>query len=91
MMPCWQTVSIIAKMLNKDFTPEEVIEQILVNQELLLRTAIKFVTPHCIDKDNRDWLNLNHCLVDEYHRTREKTEEEPVDRYWKPKRGTWDK
>ena len=76
-------------MLNKDFTPEEVLEQILVNQELLLRTAIRFVTPHCADKDNRDWLNLNHCLIDEFHRTREKTGEEFEGQFWKPDRGRW--
>ena len=69
--------------MNKDFTPEEVLEQILVNQELLLRTAIRFVTPHCADRDNESWLNLNHSLVDEYHRTRELTGEEYVGQFWK--------
>lgn len=42
--------------------PDEVLTQILVNQELLLKTAIRFVTPHCADKDNRSWLDLNRCL-----------------------------
>lgn len=69
--------------------PDEVLTQILVNQELLLKTAIKFVTPHCADRDNREWLNLNHCLIDEYHRTRELTGEEKVGKFWKPERGSW--
>lgn len=69
--------------------PDEVLTQILVNQELLLRTAIKFVTPRCADRDNRGWLNLNHCLIDEYHRTREITGEERVGQIWKPERGSW--
>lgn len=75
------------KILNNKFTPEEVLTQILVNQELLLRTAIKFVTPHCADKDNRHWLDLNHCLIDEYHRTREMTGEETIGEFWKADRG----
>lgn len=79
-------MSIIAKMLNKDFTPEEVLTQILVNQELLLRTAIKFVTPHCADKDNRHWLDLNLCLIDEYHRTREMTGEESIGEFCKSRK-----
>ena len=69
--------------------PDEVLTQILVNQELLLKTAIRFVTPHCADRDNRAWLDLNHCLVDEYHRTRELKGEEKIGQFWKPKRGSW--
>lgn len=63
--------------------PHEILTQILVNQELLLKTAIKFVTPHCADKDRESWLSLNHALVDEYHRTRELTGEEYVGQFWK--------
>ena len=63
--------------------PDEVLTQILVNQELLLKTAIRFVTPHCADRDNRAWLDLNNCLIDEYHRTREITGEEKIGEFWK--------
>lgn len=63
--------------------PDEVLTQILVNQELLLKTAIRFVTPHCADRDNRSWLDLNHSLIDEYHRTRELIGEEKVGEFWK--------
>lgn len=63
--------------------PDEVLTQILVNQELLLKTAIRFVTPHCADKDNRNWLDLNRSLIDEYHRTRELTGEEKIGEFWK--------
>ena len=73
------------------YTPEEVLTQILVNQALLLRTAIRFVTPHCADKNNEDWIKINHILVDEYHRTREMTGEETIGEFWKAERGEWDK
>lgn len=63
--------------------PDEVLTQILVNQELLLKTAIRFVTPHCADRDNRNWLDLNRSLIDEYHRTRELTGEEKIGEFWK--------
>lgn len=63
--------------------PDEVLTQILVNQELLLKTAIRFVTPHCADRDNRSWLDLNRSLIDEYHRTRELTGEEKIGEFWK--------
>lgn len=63
--------------------PDEVLTQILVNQELLLKTAIRFVTPHCADRDNRAWLDLNCSLIDEYHRTRELTGEEKIGEFWK--------
>ena len=69
--------------------PDEVLTQILVNQELLLKTAIRFVTPHCADRDNRAWLDLNHCLIDEYHRTREMLGKEEAGEFWKSsKRGS---
>lgn len=70
----------------KNHSPEEVLTQILVNQELLLKTAIRWVTPHCASSDNREWLNLNRELVDEYHRTREITGQEFVGEFWKEKR-----
>lgn len=63
--------------------PDEVLTQILVNQELLLKTAIRFVTPRCADRDNRNWLDLNRSLIDEYHRTRELTGEEKIGEFWK--------
>lgn len=70
----------------KNHSPEEVLTQILVNQELLLETAIRWVTPHCASRDNREWLNLNRKLIDEYHRTREITGQEFVGEFWKEER-----
>ena len=67
----------------KNHTPDEVMTQILANQKLLLLTAIRFVTPQCAKLDNRSWLNLNHSLIDEYHRTRELIGEESIGEFWK--------
>ena len=73
----------------KNHTPDEVMTQILTNQKLLLTTAIKFVTPQCAKLDNRSWLDLNHSLIDEYHRTKVLIGEESDDDYFKNKRGYW--
>lgn len=73
----------------KNHTPDEVMTQILANQKLLLLTAIRFVTPQCGKSDNRSWLNLNHSLIDEYHRTKVLIGEESDDEYFKGKRGYW--
>ena len=69
-------------------SPDEILTQILANQRILLLTAIKFVTPHCAETNNREWLNINLTLVDEYHRTRELIGEEKVGEYWKTERGS---
>lgn len=73
----------------KNYTPDEVMTQILTNQKLLLLTAIKFVTPQCAKLDNRSWLDLNLSLIDEYHRTRVLIGEEDDDKFHKNKRGYW--
>ena len=73
----------------KNHTPDEVMTQILANQKLLLLTAIKFVTPQCGKLNNREWLDLNHSLIDEYHRTRVLIGEEDDDEFNKNERGYW--
>ena len=73
----------------KNHTPDEVMTQILTNQKLLLTTAIKFVTPQCAKLDNRSLLDLNHSLIDEYHRTRVLIGEEDDDEFFKNERGYW--
>lgn len=69
--------------------PNEILTQILANQRILLLTAIRFVTPHCAERNNAKWIKLNNSLVDEYHRTRELIGEEKVGEYWKAERGSW--
>ena len=69
-------------------SPDEILTQILANQRILLLTAIRFVTPHCAERDNAKWVSINNTLVDEYHRTRELIGEEKVGEFWKPKRGS---
>lgn len=64
----------------KNHTPDEIMEQILANQELLLLVAHKFVTPQCAK--SHDWVTLNCQLIDEWHRTRELTGEEYVGQFW---------
>ena len=68
--------------------PDEILTQILANQRILLLTAIRFVTPHCAERNNAKWTKLNNSLVDEYHRTRELIGEEKVGEYWKAERGS---
>lgn len=69
-------------------SPDEILTQILANQRILLLTAIRFVTPHCAERNHTEWVKLNNSLVDEYHRTRELIGEEKVGEYWKAERGS---
>lgn len=69
-------------------SPDEILTQILANQRILLLTAIRFVTPHCAERNNTKWTKLNNSLVDEYHRTRELIGEEKVGEYWKAESGS---
>lgn len=73
----------------KNHTPDEIMTQILANQKLLLTTAIKFVTLQCGKLNNREWLDLNYSLIDEYHRTRVLIGEEDDYEFPKNKRGYW--
>jgi hypothetical protein len=68
----------------KNHSPEEVLTQILMNQQLLLEVAMQYVLPN-VTKD-RKWLDLHGRLVDEYHRTREITGFETVGEFWKRER-----
>lgn len=68
----------------KNHSPEEVLTQILMNQQLLLEVAMKYTLRNAVN--DRDWLDLHGRLVDEYHRTREITGLETVGQYWKRKR-----
>ena len=69
-------------------SPDEILTQILANQRILLLTAIRFVTPHCAERNNAKWTKLNNSLVDEYHRTMELIGEEKVGEYWKAESGS---
>ena len=68
----------------KNHTPEEVLTQILMNQQLLLEVAMQYTLPY-VTKDSK-MLDIHGRLVDEYHRTREITGLESVGQFWKRKR-----